>query len=91
MFAPTRDPKRINFKGKNKRINFNPRKGICSKCGKKIGDHYTNCFGEDAILKRTGMHHLIYDESNPAANTIELCNPCHVREHKKHSFLKPPK
>jgi hypothetical protein len=72
-YAIINDPKRINFKGKNKRLKINPRKGVCSLCGAMKG---IDC-------KRTAMHHLIYDESDPLANTIELCLSCHMKEHAK--------
>jgi hypothetical protein len=47
-------------------LGFNPRKGICSLC-----DYHG----------LTHIHHNIYDLTDPLAFTIELCNPCHRREH----------
>ena len=58
--------KRILFKDQRIHLKQEIRKGICSQCG-HIG--------------RTNMHHITYDESNPTAYTIELCVPCHNREH----------
>jgi len=59
------NPQRIKFKGKQIQIGINPRKGICSKCGKKA---------------ETDMHHTKYDRNNVLANTVELCNSCHIKE-----------
>ncbi len=56
---------RINPKGKgNIYLGFNPRKGICSKCGFK---------------GRTDIHHLQY-HNDLLKDTMELCRSCHMRE-----------
>lgn len=61
----------LNFKGKFIWLPFNPRTGICSKCGRSVSK------GE---IKVTNLHHTQYDESDPLAHTIELCVDCHNRE-----------
>ncbi len=58
------------------RVPFNPRKGICVACGRKVGKG----------IKVTQIHHVIYAyitatvKKNPLFvlhNTIELCFACH--------------
>ena len=70
MFNPmTRragNSKRLRFKGDRIRLDANPRKGVCQMCGKVGG--------------KTDLHHTVYDPTNPTANTIELCSPCHAKE-----------
>ena len=56
---------RIRFKDKTVYLGFNPRSGRCSNCG---------------MVGKTTMHHTAYNESDPLANTIELCHKCHFRE-----------
>ena len=73
-------PRRNTFKGERIYHDENPRKGICEKCGRSIGDEYINCDGQIAIIKRTHIHHIQYDENDPLANTIELCVSCHMKE-----------
>lgn len=57
---------KILFKNKRIILNYNPRKGICQKCGKN---------------GRTNLHHIQYDDNDPLAHTIELCVGCHRKEH----------
>lgn len=71
----------LTFKGKAILLKQNPKTGQCSKCGKKIGDHYINRWRKDAIIKRTSIHHLEYHEGDPLKDTIELCNHCHTQVH----------
>ena len=73
-------PRRYTFKDKRVQTKEIPRTGTCQKCGKKIGDEYINCWGETAIIKRTHIHHIQYDENNPFGSTIELCVSCHMKE-----------
>lgn len=54
--------RKIRFKNKRIRLKENPRKGTCSRCKK---------------VRKTEMHHEKYDESDPLANTEELCSSCH--------------
>ncbi|MBC8549884.1 MAG: hypothetical protein H8D23_09545 [Candidatus Brocadiales bacterium] len=56
----------IRFKGKSIKLDHNPRTGICSKCGEK---------------RLTNLHHTKYDDSDPLKYTIELCVPCHNKQH----------
>lgn len=64
--------KKIKFLGKQIHIGVNPRKGICSKCGRRVGEQIT----------RTNMHHERYDPTDLLKHTIELCVACHVRIHR---------
>ena len=73
---PIKNPKRIVFTPIRKQVplSFNPRKGICSNCGRSISK------GE---VKTTHMHHLKYDLNDPLAHTVELCASCHRKDHLK--------
>ena len=74
---PINNPKRIRlqFKGKTLLLKENPRKGICSKCGKKT---------------RTHIHHFAeYHENNPLKDTIELCSSCHAYESWRLGQIRP--
>ena len=77
VWRPTRDGNRIIFCRRNRLIEYNPRKGKCNECHRKIGDKYTNHFGKQVRLKRTHMHHWFYLVIMPWACTEELCIPCH--------------
>jgi len=60
--------KRFGFKGKNVYLDHNPRTGTCAICKK-------DC---KAIGRRTSLHHHSYDDKNPLAYTVEVCNSCHT-------------
>lgn len=80
---PINNPRRINPKGNGQiTLKENPRKGVCSWCHKKIGDHYIDRFGNVSIIKQTQMHHTEY-HNDPLKDTIELCASCHGRESNK--------
>lgn len=64
--------KRVMFMGKDVRLKFNPRKGVCQECGRSVSK------GE---IKRTLIHHLKYDTTDPLKHTIELCLSCHFKKH----------
>jgi NAD-dependent SIR2 family protein deacetylase len=69
----------ILFKGKQKYVGFNPRKGICSNCGRKSGEKYI--VEDEEIIVKTGMHHFgEYHDDDPLKDTIELCQSCHMKE-----------
>jgi hypothetical protein len=55
---------RIHYKGKDICLSFNPRKGICTKCGKE---------------GKTQLHHEEYDDNDVLAHTVELCVSCHSK------------
>lgn len=55
----------INFKGKTIYYKQNPRKGVCTECGKTGYTH---------------LHHDQYHESDILAHTRELCPSCHAKE-----------
>jgi hypothetical protein len=59
----------VSFKGKTIQLDFEPRIGICSMCGKND--------------ERTSLHHTQYDESDPLKYTIEICCGCHNKIHKR--------
>src|SRR5262245_30696961 len=62
--------KYIVYKGKRIFLQYSPRTGVCSECGAVKG---INC-------KRTSIHHEVYDDNDPIAHTVELCNGCHNKE-----------
>ena len=64
--------KRMTFKGERIQLKKNPRKNICSVCGKKYPDD---------LKTQTCVHHLKYDESDPLAHTVEMCSSCHMKLH----------
>ena len=59
------NPRIINYKGRDIVIKYNPRTGICSRCGKKT---------------KTCNHHKTYHDDDVMKDTEELCVSCHVRE-----------
>lgn len=61
----------IMYKGKRITLSFNPRKGICKKCSRKVGKE----------IKKTARHHKKYHDDAPLKDTIELCVRCHTKEH----------
>ena len=65
--------RRIRFKGKWLKLDFNPRIGMCERCGRFGG--------------KTNMHHFEYDDKNPLANVVELCQPCHKIVHSKGIYI----
>lgn len=65
---------RVKFHGKSVSLKYNPRNGICSKCGRHGHTH---------------MHHKDYDASNVLKHTEELCPSCHATEsHRLRQVLK---
>lgn len=79
---PIHGPKRINFRGRRVQLKRCPRTGECQDCHRKVGQQYTNCFGERKILKRTALHHIKYHPEDPLKDTIELCLRCHWSRHR---------
>jgi len=68
--SPINNPRRLNYKGKQIYLKENPRTGICSSCGKGVGEG----------IKKTSIHHIQYHDDNPLKDTIELCSGCHRKE-----------
>jgi len=64
--------KRITFKGQRIYLKNNPRKNICSICGKRY---------KIELSEQTHLHHDFYDESDPLNGTRELCRSCHKKIH----------
>ncbi len=54
---------KVVYKGPTLTLDHDPRIGICSRCRAVAR---IDCIG-------THMHHEIYDDNDPLANTIELC------------------
>jgi hypothetical protein len=74
----TRDPEKVRarnrrqifFKDRVIYLSKNPRTGVCSLCGNKVGKE----------IKKTDMHHIEYHDDDPLKDTIELCAACHMKE-----------
>jgi hypothetical protein len=82
IYSKINNRRKLVFKGKQMYVKENPRKGVCSKCGKKSGEQYLNYNGKlSAVI--THIHHLEYHEEDVLKDTIELCNSCHRSEHTK--------
>jgi hypothetical protein len=73
--------RRVGFKGKQIYVDKVPRTGVCSWCGavRVVGEQQIDALGGTitAICKKTDLHHVMYDDSNPLAHTVELCTSCH--------------
>lgn len=69
---PTYNRRRLRFLGKQVLLKTDPRKGICSSCGRSI---------EKGEIQRTNLHHLSYNPENVEAHTVELCVRCHSKVH----------
>src|SRR5687768_6616844 len=80
---PIISKRRLQFKTKSILLKENPRKGICSECGKKIGDFYVDRRLKIRPIKITHIHHIQYNENDPLKDTKELCAACHIKESKK--------
>lgn len=63
----------ICFLGRRIKLDWNPRKGICSECGAIKGK---DC-------KKSDIHHLKYIPCMVWACTIELCSKCHDKTKSK--------
>lgn len=63
---------RLTFRGKEIKLNRNPKTGYCSMCSNNI--HDKSCM-------RTSLHHFAYHVDDPLKDTIELCNKCHRTIH----------
>jgi hypothetical protein len=61
----------MRFKNKPITLEMNPRIGICNWC--RAVTPFDCGF--------TVLHHEKYDDSNPLAHTIEICQSCHSRFH----------
>ena len=65
------NPKILHFRGRKIVYDQNIRTGYCYFC-KKYGRTQN-------YYKRTYLHHLDYDDSDPIKWTLELCSGCHYR------------
>lgn len=63
----------ITFKDKRIKLDYDPKTGFCSECGKAAKTH---------------MHHDKYDESDPLAHTRELCESCHGKDSAQRRYEK---
>lgn len=71
------------FKGKRKTVLKTSRKGVCSWCGKKIGDTYIDYYGIIKVIKYTLLHHKKYHDEDVLKDTKESCPSCHMKHHWK--------
>jgi len=78
-WRPINNKKRIHFKGKTVFLKENPRKGVCTWCGKKKGEPFINNRNKLRYVKTT-IHHIEYHDDDPLKDTIELCSSCHAKE-----------
>jgi len=69
--------KRIKYRGISMVFDQDIRKGVCYFCGKSDKKGETS---------RTILHHLIYDDSDPLAWTIEICPSCHYKVDEKNKI-----
>lgn len=58
----------IGYFGKRMSIGFNPRTGVCMRCGKSVAQ---------GQIKKTNMHHIAYIPIMVWACTVEVCLSCH--------------
>ena len=68
---------KIRFLGKRIFLGWDPRKGQCEECMRKVGAPYITSRGKHARLKVTQMHHYFYIPCMPWACMVERCTPCH--------------
>ena len=62
---------RIQFRERQMRLKFNPRKNKCQRCGKK---------GYTMIFRLRGHDNMLEFEHNPLGFIIELCRSCARKE-----------
>lgn len=67
-----KDRTKILFKSKRDRRQENPRKGVCSECGRQYPEE---------LKHQTVMHHEHYNSEDPLKDTTELCKSCHGKLH----------
>ena len=67
----------IRFLGKKIFLGWNPRKGRCEDCSKKVGDKHIGYRGKVGVIQVTQMHHYFYIPCMPWACMTERCTPCH--------------
>ena len=65
------NPKILHFRGRKIVYDQNIRTGYCYFCKKYVRT--------PNYYKRTYLHHLDYDDSDPIKWTLELCSGCHYR------------
>lgn len=69
----------MRFKDKVIFLPSNPRKGVCSWCGRKKGEFFINNRNKLRYVK-TAIHHIKYHDDNPLKDIVELCSSCHGKE-----------
>jgi len=62
--------KRLKYRGRCMVFDQDIRTGICFFCKKS---------DKKKEISRTVLHHLIYDDSDPLAWTVEICLSCHYQ------------
>lgn len=63
--------RRFVYKDKVEMMSAERRTGVCNMCRAVAG---IDC-------KKTVLHHVQYEDSNPIAHTIEICQSCHDKIH----------
>jgi hypothetical protein len=58
-------------------LDKDPRVNVCRYCGKRYPEE---------LKRQTSLHHLIYDDDDPLAYTVEVCGTCHRYAHSKWSY-----
>jgi hypothetical protein len=84
---PIYNHRHLSFKGKSIFLKENPRKGVCSWCGRKNGEYFLNANLKPSITL-THMHHIEYHDDDPLKDTLELCASCHSKETQRMKKLK---
>jgi len=70
--------KTITFRGKKIVYDQDIRTGICYFCKRAGNPQYSG---------PTYLHHVIYDNSNPLAWTVEVCGKCHYKVDKNNKRI----
>ena len=66
----------ITFRGKHVNLDEDPKRGVCNICRYVVGEAHPIT---GKVYQRSHMHHVVYDENNPEAHTIEVCPCCHPK------------
>jgi hypothetical protein len=88
-WKPIHNIRLVTFRQRRILMKENPRTGVCSLCGKKIGDEYIGSKRRKRVVKTTQMHHLANHKDDPLKDTIEVCVSCHMKESYRLGQLDP--
>jgi hypothetical protein len=81
-------PRRMTYKNTRPHLKEIVRIAQCSICGNKVGDEYIDSRGRIKKTKFTHRHHREYHDDDVLKDTIEVCQSCHLKEHKRLKKLK---